>query len=610
MSRFAELQEALSEKVKGVYLLHLLINDLKFLLAAVILTPLAIGGIALIPKIWKVTPEGFSPIVRVSGLDFIQSYSLARTAREQVTAGKIEDALYSWEVAIANQPADQENLRGAIQTFLQHDDPTPKQVERNVRYSIWLLRVNQTNRTDLELVASTFDRVRLDRALEILLQDHQADLTENTRACYSRSLFNLGRYDAFQTQWEQLSESTREQQDNKLYGLAYQAIIGSNRPENAALRELIALGKEGEQIDLAQQLLLLIYYYRREPAPYREILADLQSREKDRYAQHITLWNLMATNNQIAQAIALSKAHEQGPENIFNLINHARFLRNFDSTLAAFDHYQTHLENFFPDPKLYAAYATLLIEMGRWNTLREAAIHLRTQNVTQDANAISYYLEGTADARQSRSNGARVAFEKFLKIASTEQTTFDLSMATQMVELGYPKQALELVRYIEPAQKTKPGYWYARAGIAFASNDYEEMKQASERAYELEPTNPHYKASVVESLLLLRQEPARIVALSLELTAEQPNNFAYHINHVLGLLLNERIEEAAERFRILNTEMAPDAIGRAAYQYAKFSIEFLQGNYSQAQESLKTLPLNLLSSHEREFIAECQKKLQ
>ena len=161
MSRLTEFQEALSERVKGYFLLHLFINDIKFLVAFIILAPIAVGGVLLIPKIWTITPEDFTPKIKVSGIDFIQSWALARTARQQEIEGDFDAALYSWEVAISNYPTKTENLRSAIASFLKLDQPSDRQSSRNLNYSIWLLKLNKTNSTDLELVAETLDRLGL-----------------------------------------------------------------------------------------------------------------------------------------------------------------------------------------------------------------------------------------------------------------------------------------------------------------------------------------------------------------------------------------------------------------------------------------------------------------
>ena len=58
----------------------------------------------LLIKVWKVTPEGFNPVVRISFLDMLQSWSLRRSALNMMDADKFEDSIHAWHSSIANHP--------------------------------------------------------------------------------------------------------------------------------------------------------------------------------------------------------------------------------------------------------------------------------------------------------------------------------------------------------------------------------------------------------------------------------------------------------------------------------------------------------------------------
>src|SRR2546425_9303752 len=72
-------------------------------------------------KIWTASPPGFVPIIKVSGLDLLQPRSLKRTALKAMVGKRYEDALYSWQVSVANNPADAELVRGCLKTILETD---------------------------------------------------------------------------------------------------------------------------------------------------------------------------------------------------------------------------------------------------------------------------------------------------------------------------------------------------------------------------------------------------------------------------------------------------------------------------------------------------------
>ena len=610
MSKLSEFQEQLSEKVKGNFLLHLFINDVKFLIAAIILTPLAIGGILLIPKIWEVTPEDFRPRVKISGLDYIQSITLARTARQREAEGDYETALYSWHAAIANHPTKTDNLRSAIASFLKLDRPTPKQVQQNLNYSIWLLRLNKTNFVDLAVIAESLDRSRMDQLQFSLLDPLKDKLTEPMRAAYSRSLFNLLKHQEFNTQWQQLSEETRAAKENALYGSAYAALWGSPEESVQGRLELERTDADEDTRLLARQLLLLVHFQQKNEKDYEKVLTDLRQDERDRYTHHLGFWTLLLQLGKTEQALARATDFDQVPTNINDLINHVNLFRQLGAPERADALLTAHLNTFPPEVALYSTFADLLIELSDWDRLRNIAIGLRKLSTESTAISLSHYLEGTADAKQNRRNSAALAFEKFASSVSKEDLSSEMGIAKELIALGFSSHALKLLEQIESKYLQDPNYWYTRAGCAFRTKAYAKMKLASEQALALAPDNSHYKSALAESLLLLREEPAQIIRLTLELITENPNSFSHHINHVLALLLNQRVDEAAALLRKIPEESAPDAQARAAHHYAQFGVAFLEGNYAKAQEISDLIPTSLLSQRELEWFTQCRETLK
>lgn len=604
MSRLTEFQEALSERVKGYFLLHLFINDIKFLVAFIILAPIAVGGVLLIPKIWTITPEDFTPKIKVSGIDFIQSWALARTARQQEIEGDFDAALYSWEVAISNYPTKTENLRSAIASFLKLDQPSDRQSSRNLNYSIWLLKLNKTNSTDLELVAETLDRSRLDQLQYSLLAPREKELTEPMRAAYSRSLFNLYRHQEFNKQWEKLNDSTRKSPKNSLYGTAYTALWGTPREIEENIDQLRKSVDQTESSLLAKQLLLLVYFHQENDSEYQNILNMLVSSGNARYSHHIGYWTLLTKRDKTSQALELAANHTESPPTVSDLVNHLTLLRGLGAPELADALIQKHIDLFPQDTYLYSAYADLLIELSDWNRLRDIAITLRKLTTDSRATSLSYYLEGTADAKQSRSNAATTAFEKFSSSVSDEGLGSEVGIAKELNKLGFPNHALKLLKQVESNYLSTATYWYTRAGFGFHTQDYSEMRSASEKALALEPDNVHYKSAVVESLLLLREDPSKAVRITLELSNKNPQSFSYLINHVIALTLNSRVEEAAELLRQIPEESAPDAQARTAYHYASFGVKFLSGDYQEAKKAAAKVPEELLSTREREWFDE------
>ena len=73
---------------------------------------------------WRTSPDGFSPVVRVSLLDLVQSRSLQRSARQMQAEGKLDEAIMAWRQAIASNPGDVEANRGFIRALCAGPKPT------------------------------------------------------------------------------------------------------------------------------------------------------------------------------------------------------------------------------------------------------------------------------------------------------------------------------------------------------------------------------------------------------------------------------------------------------------------------------------------------------
>ena len=71
-----------------------------------LLVLLAIGGGLMVPKIWKSTPDGFTPEIRISGIDLLQARSRAKSARALESAGQSLEAVLAWRSAITKNPGD------------------------------------------------------------------------------------------------------------------------------------------------------------------------------------------------------------------------------------------------------------------------------------------------------------------------------------------------------------------------------------------------------------------------------------------------------------------------------------------------------------------------
>src|SRR5258706_14787160 len=77
----------LANKLAYFPLLRLLLFKFWFRMAFLALVFLMVFLSLFLPKVWRTSPPNFLPVVKVSGLDLVQAWSLQRTARKQMAAG-------------------------------------------------------------------------------------------------------------------------------------------------------------------------------------------------------------------------------------------------------------------------------------------------------------------------------------------------------------------------------------------------------------------------------------------------------------------------------------------------------------------------------------------
>ena len=89
-----------------------------------------------VPKFWRVTPDSFNPVVKISGLDVTQAWSLSRTALRQEKEGQPELAFHAWQAAVANYPTHIGYIRSAIANTTLQSPGDSKAISAAIKNSV------------------------------------------------------------------------------------------------------------------------------------------------------------------------------------------------------------------------------------------------------------------------------------------------------------------------------------------------------------------------------------------------------------------------------------------------------------------------------------------
>jgi tetratricopeptide (TPR) repeat protein len=533
-------------------LLSLLLYEPWFAVAIACFLLLLIFPAFFLPKIWITSPKGFVPIVKVSGLDLAQAWSLKRSALKATEAGQFDHAYYAWQAAIIHNPADPELSRGALRTFLK-DERKSEQGRDALRQALWLLKLTGTNLVDLELASKVFVRQgHLDLLLS-LLEPRKDQLTCALRSCYLKSLFDRGRITAFRAFWKHDSSDASADPELLLYHSAYLAGWGPGETRMPARRELESALETPALRVLAGRLQLAVYAHVKDADRYRDALRRLEEFQADTLLYRIGYWRLLLLSGRKTEAVQLAAACPDSPATILEAIPLAELYIDLGWRDRALNLLKGLASSLGNEPNFWIFYAIKLSEAKCWEELRRVALQIRAHDTAGNRlRAYSYFLEGRAEFALRRRFFADTAFQK-LEEWDVGDPNLGLHIAAQLAELGYAALARDLLQKMEKDFCEDAKYWTLLFKTADDLKQVDLMFSASKRAFQLLPQDPVAINNYAATLIISRQNQEELIELTLRLFSENPRSPVAAVNHGAALLLNQRPRDAEGLLREVNT---------------------------------------------------------
>lgn len=600
-------KEELGDKLERFPLLRQMLYEVWFRVIVICGAAGLIGLALFLPKMWVRSPAGFLPVVKVSGLDLLQAWSLKRAALKAVAAGKLEDAAYAWQSAFANNPADPALARGALENFLRFSDP--KQAPGNpIQHALWLLRLTQTNAMDLELTVRVFEKVGLYDAVVDLLEPRQENLSPTLEAIYLKALFQRGAVDEFGQRWEQVAGRVAADRELPLYHAAYLAGWGPAATQNEARRTLEAAAEGPLPSPLANRLLLMVAFARSDTPLYAAALKRLEDRQQDTALDHVGYWRLLYGVGRQDEAVQLSQAYARPPMTPDEVIRLAQAYVLLGRLDHAVEFLEQSLDKFGYADRLWVTYAQLLAEAKRWEDLRLLALRMRRQDGVRDRlGGFSYYLEGRAELALQRPESAERAFQQVVG-ARFENRALGLTTARSLLRLGDAGAARDLLLKLEAGSEQDFFYWQLLFGAANALKDSDLMLTAITRAYELHPHDPLVMNNYAATLLIHRTRPDEVIKLTVQLYGRNPRSVAAKINHAFALLLNKRVADALALLEPIVPEQLLPAHATMLY-LGLFEGYLEEGRFEQARRAADQVRVEHLYPKQREWFEHARSRL-
>lgn len=555
-------------------------------------------------KYHRVTPDGFKPVIKISFLDVIQSWSLRRSALKLMAEDKFDDSVHAWHSSIANHPGNKEYMREYFRFLMNHDLRRSKSKDA-AQNGMWFLRITQTNRTDVQLLAEVFDFYDLHTHNHYILNTLDDDLPIDLEKKYVKTLFRAGAAEDFKEHLSKLSsEDIGSDPELKLYRAAYLAAWG---PPETALDNLDFIRSKLEDKDsgaLAQILNIQISQARSEIHHYKQSLDFLISVDKDTLMHHLNYWGMLIQEGRKPEALKQLQRYNSPPRNAKEVAYFGEVASSLGEKDLALQFLSTYAPQYGYHETVWHVYAKLLTSLEKWPELRRAALIIRnSRHVTDALRGFSQFMEARAAVGESR----RLAAEQLIGQVVQHKYAFAPTgyfIGQELGMMGFPSEALSILTPLESSYKDNTDYWETIFTLASSSGDWEPLFNAAENLYRMDPDNWAYTNNYAALLLSERRKPETAVSLTYELMNRNKNvNIASVINHALALALNRRIVEAVEYMEkipseTLSAELVP------GYNMAWFEIAYRKKDFDTAREYALKVDVDKLLPGDKLFYLE------
>lgn len=615
-------KEALHYRWAGSPFLLLLLFSKWFRLVLLAVVLAAIAAAVLLPKIWRVTPEGVRPEVKISLLDYAQNWSLKRTARSQEKEGNAPAALTAWRSAWGNNPGDEEALRGVLGVLPQLPDAT-HHGDLALRAATWMVLMGRTNRTDIAVVATALVHCGLGERALALLEPTQDPLSPALEQACLMALASAGRFSEFAARFranpallERRSltntapapgPKAEDARHFELFADAYLAGWGSGQEAEAALARLQAAQQERVTESMAYELEFMIRSSRDDLDGCAKILRDLNALGQAPVKLHAAYWTQLLRAGRDAEAMELADSTVLLPQNPLDLER----LAVIETALGLWERADRRLQEAAANPALRADMAVrqarFLIGAQHWDELRQLALMIRSEPVFRiRLEAYGAYLEGLVAWREQRASEAEASFAEVAKQGISDPP-LALEVAEGMLSMNAPASAEALLAPLLSKELADPKYWHLLMRCALVQRSEDLLWETTSKLILLDPKNPIVVNNYAAALLIFRRLPEQAIQYTLQMLQAHPNVPDAVMNHAGALMINGRLTEAAAQLDRVNP-LGLDPRQLAEYHLWRCDLYRRLGQTEKAESHQRKIDETLLWPAQRRWLAELSRE--
>lgn len=599
-------RQMLAQRWAEYPLIRMLILNSWFRVIVVLLVLGVLAAVVAIPTVWVATPRGFRPVVKISLVDRAQGWMLRRSAQRFAARGQSRESLRAWQAALANNRADVGALRESLRYVSDPGEVDGDLAREMLMQAAWLLRLTQTNRLDAGLAALVYGRFELYEDVLGLLEPVAQDLSLAEEAAYLKALFHAGRMETFSDRWPTAADRLARDPELALYHAAYQAGWGPPGTVAEGKRRLAAAGS-GDRGELAIRLELAVSRHGMDLGAYSNVLERLDETGAARLADHLEYWRMLRNAGRTDEARRLAEGSALAPASPRELVELAgtyAALRLPDRGRKLYERYAAQFGDADAPwaARVWVGYASLLIENRNWQELRTMAIELRTLRRAGPAMAgFSALMEGRALHSLLFFDEAAVSFRRAVQLGfpSPEMA---LQGGIDLLRLGFPALAWDLLKPLEPALAGNAVYWQALADAAhLLKRDAKELLRVATEGHRLRPRNSSAQLNYAAALLINRARPEEAAEVTLDYLARNTNAVGARLIHSAALAMVQRYAEADDLLKTVDVRSLGDR-ERTFYHLTAFEVHLGLQQFEHARADAGRIRTEHLFPNQVEWI--------
>lgn len=562
-----------------------------------------------LPRIWIVTPKGFLPVVRVSALDKLEARIHGKLALSKDAAGQVQDAMYHWRVAVANDPSSVPLICGYLSNLVAQPPRSPERSRVAVQQSFWLLRLGQTNYANASVALRALEHYRYDELALYLVTNSPPPLPLEFEMVALRSQLRIGRGDAYAVNRARLGDSPEVKAELALFDAAWAIGWGGGPAPSEARATLLAAESDPARAVTALELQLLIAARQGDLTLFGRALNRLRDVHADTPSQHAAYWTLLRLKNRRDEAVKLALDYADPPVSSSEIMRVATAQLGLGLT----NHATKYLEHFVPQlgatADTWATLGGLLAEQRRWSDLRGLAVELRQNPLAKNTfTGYSHFLDGLASYGEFAKTEALRAFSRVPQNPFTDdQVAFNAAQV--MMRLGAAEAARDLLLPRAGRLGSSLEYWQFLVRVSYELRDSVLLLRAARAAHKLAPDRADTLTDLSAALLIERSEPAETLDTTRRLVQATPRSIAARMNHALALL--QAGQKSAARGILLTFEPAQlSDVARTMFFLAEAQLHDLDGNTADALAALDKVATTHLFPRQIEFLNELRTRLE